>query len=536
MEAIGVSLLRINPIRAAEYLRMSTDAQHYSIPQQQTIIREYAAQHGMVIVRTYADEGKSGLTLHGREALGQLLSDVQSGRADYQVVLVYDVSRWGRFQDVDESGYYEFLCRKANVRIEYCAEPFANQPGPLVTILKSIKRAMAAEYSRELASKIAFAMRRGTMKGYLQGGRPGYALRRMLVGPDGRHIQILERGAHKGLKEYRTILVPGPRHEVHTVRRIFDLYTERRLDSPTIADLLNRDGIEYEPNRCWTKVHILAVLRNERYTGVLVVNRRSSNLASGRVNPGFVRHSPSEWVRAPTGFDGFISNERFELARKIRRIRGLRYRNDGEMLESLRDLLERRGRLSTDIINAERLMPKAPAFLRHFGSLRRAYELIGYKQAHDWGALPQSQHRLRIAEWVVTSIAEAVVRTCGASEWHRLRKQLMIDGRRTIAVAIGRCSRYSGGLQWHVSSSRIHFPDLMIIVRLDAANHEPLDYLCLPPALAATLMNRQIRDCDLLRPYRHSTIEDVITIALQHERFDDGPTNLCGCRDTQIRS
>ena len=55
--------------RAAEYVRMSTDHQQYSTDNQRDKIREYAAKRGMEIVRTYADEGKSGLRMDGRQAL-----------------------------------------------------------------------------------------------------------------------------------------------------------------------------------------------------------------------------------------------------------------------------------------------------------------------------------------------------------------------------------------------------------------------------------------------------------------------------------
>src|SRR5262249_26008932 len=129
-------------VRAAEYVRMSTEGQQYSIPRQQAAIREYAAQHDMTVVRTYADPGRSGLMLKGRLGLIQLLDDVQHGKPDYDVVLVYDVSRWGRFQDTDESGFYEYLCRRAGLRVEYCVELFENDGGPLAAILKNIKRVM----------------------------------------------------------------------------------------------------------------------------------------------------------------------------------------------------------------------------------------------------------------------------------------------------------------------------------------------------------------------------------------------------------
>lgn len=98
------------PLRAAEYVRMSTDHQKYSTENQSDAIKQYAEARGIEIVKTYADAGKSGLKIEGRDALQQLIEDVKSGIADFTLVLVYDVSRWGRFQDADESAYYEYLC------------------------------------------------------------------------------------------------------------------------------------------------------------------------------------------------------------------------------------------------------------------------------------------------------------------------------------------------------------------------------------------------------------------------------------------
>lgn len=82
---------------------MSTDHQQYSTQNQAEKIREYAEHRGIQIVRTYADEGRSGLRIDGRQALQQLIEDVESGAADFQIILVYNVSCWGRFQDADES-------------------------------------------------------------------------------------------------------------------------------------------------------------------------------------------------------------------------------------------------------------------------------------------------------------------------------------------------------------------------------------------------------------------------------------------------
>ncbi|APG09600.1 hypothetical protein BKD09_14750 [Bradyrhizobium japonicum] len=95
---------------------------------------------------------KSGLQIKNRKGLLDRIDDVQCGRADFGGILVYDVSRWGRFQDIDESAYYEFLCKRKGVRVEYRAELFTN--GSFSSIAKNPKRGIgnsAAAVRRELS-------------------------------------------------------------------------------------------------------------------------------------------------------------------------------------------------------------------------------------------------------------------------------------------------------------------------------------------------------------------------------------------------
>ena len=107
------------PLRAAQYVRMSTEHQQYSIDNQSLAIGTYAKSHNMEIVRTYADPGKSGLTIANRPSLRQMIADVEAGSPGFSAILVYDVSRWGRFQDVDESAYYEYRCRRSHIAVHY---------------------------------------------------------------------------------------------------------------------------------------------------------------------------------------------------------------------------------------------------------------------------------------------------------------------------------------------------------------------------------------------------------------------------------
>ncbi len=218
---IGQSSPVIRSVRAAQYVRMSTDHQRFSPANQNDANEAYATARGMEIVRTYYDPGISGLHIDGRDALKQLIEDVQSKSRSFDVILVYDVSRWGRFQDIDESAYYEYICRRSGVAFCYCAEPFENDGSPLSAIFKGIKRLSAAEYSRDLSVKVFAAQRRLVELGFRQGGRSGYGLRRLLISATGEPKGELKCGEIKNIFTDRIVLVPGPPKEV----RLYDGYS-----------------------------------------------------------------------------------------------------------------------------------------------------------------------------------------------------------------------------------------------------------------------------------------------------------------------
>jgi DNA invertase Pin-like site-specific DNA recombinase len=196
-------------VPVAQYLRMSTEHQQYSIDNQEVAIRQYASDNGFLVVRSYTDAGRSGLILKERDGLIHLLSDVARGEQCFKAILVYDISRWGRFQDADEAAYYEFLCKKAGYPIHYCAELFRNDNAMPNVIMKALKRVMASEYSRELSQKVFDAEKGMVKRGFWMGAQPGYALQRILHSASGEPTQILKPGQRKNIKEDRTRLIPG---------------------------------------------------------------------------------------------------------------------------------------------------------------------------------------------------------------------------------------------------------------------------------------------------------------------------------------
>jgi DNA invertase Pin-like site-specific DNA recombinase len=126
------------PISAAAYVRTATENQDSASNQMDTI-RKYADRRGIQIVKEYSDAGKSGLGAQGLESLAELIRGVQNGPINFSAILLHDVSRWGRFQNADESAYYEFICRRAGVSVHYCADQFESEAIHVSMIVRFLK-------------------------------------------------------------------------------------------------------------------------------------------------------------------------------------------------------------------------------------------------------------------------------------------------------------------------------------------------------------------------------------------------------------
>lgn len=264
-------------IPVAQYLRMSTEHQQYSLDNQSLAIEKYANLHGFQVVRTYADSARSGVVLKHRAGLQRLLRDVVGGTPAYQAILVYDVSRWGRFQDTDESAHYEFLCKSAGVPVHYCAESFTNDGTLPSLIMKALKRTMAGEYSRELGVKVLAGQKRLILLGFKQGGLPGYGFRRMLVSSSKAPKQLLAPGERKSIATDRVILVPGPEREVRSVREIFHMFVSERRSIREIACELNKKRAPYLGGGSkWNYQAVNKILTHPKYAGCSVFGRTSS--------------------------------------------------------------------------------------------------------------------------------------------------------------------------------------------------------------------------------------------------------------------
>ncbi len=466
---------REQPPRAAQYVRMSTEHQKYSTANQKDAIRHYAARHGIEIVRTYADEGKSGLRLDGREALQQLIEDVEKRSADFTMILVYDVSRWGRFQDADESAYLEYICKRAGIAVQYCAEQFENDGSLSATIIKNMKRAMAGEYSRELSTKVFAGQCHLVSLGFRQGGMAGYGLRRRLVDEQRRPKTELRIGEHKSIQTDRVVLVPGPPEEVRTVRRMYRLFVESRYSEREIAEVLNKEKVVTDAGRPWTRGTVHQVLTNEKYIGNNVFNRVSFKLKVKRV-----RNPPELLVRAHGVFEPIVDPAVFDMARAIISARSRRF-SDAEMLERLAALYKGTGWLSALVIDEQEEMPASSAYRSRFGSLLRAYRLVGFSPGRDYRYVEINRFLRSLYPEIVANTITAIEHAGGTVARHGLTDILRINGEFSVSLVIVRCAETAAGSwRWKVRFDTSLRPDITIAVRMAPGNRDVLDYYLLP--------------------------------------------------------
>ena len=493
-------------MRAAQYVRMSTEHQQFSIENQIAVIAEYAAAHDFEVVRTYSDEARSGIDLAHRPGLKRLLDDITSGTPDFRAVLVYDVSRWGRFQDADESACYEFLCRRAGVNVLYCAEPFANDLSLAASLFKTLKRAMAGEYLRELSAKVYAGHCRLVRKGFKAGGSAGYGLRRLLLSPDGSPKTILEDGERKSLITERVTFTLGPANEVRTVRKIYSLFLDEDLDFTAIARWLNNKKVPYGKGN-WHLQIVRAILTHPRYTGSIVYGRRTERLRS---KPK--RNPRDAWIVRPNSFPAIVSQPRFDAVQSRLKER-ICERSNERLLQDLRCFIEKHGRATYQMLATDPAMPDGLTYDSRFGSFSRAKALATTEP--DGGfSLPERRSRMKIdaqdrfAE-IMGGLRIESKRVRGVFR-SRLHPPMLLD--------VARCRTLKGGqLRWEIRYPLCAIDNLhCIVLRLTTDNNLPLDYLLfrrLPPGNQRYRLSEQtIHEMASI----HGTLDEAVGFLLQN--------------------
>ncbi|MEO8036962.1 MAG: recombinase family protein, partial [Acidobacteriota bacterium] len=337
-------------MRAALYMRRSTNEvmQADSLRAQEEVLRAYAAEHQHEILSVFA-ESASGRTVDGRSEFQRLIRTVR-GNPRFELILVCDVSRWGRFDSPDEAGYYEWVCLSHGVPVVYINESFEGDGSPLAALQKSMKRWMAGEFSREKSRTVQRSQARVVKLGFMHGGPPPYALRRILVDREGTYIGELRPGDHKALSNMRVKLAAGETQEVEVVRRVFHMYADEKLTVKDIAKRLNAEGLRGARGGLWQPVSVAYVLSNASYVGeshYTLRNRNSkSELLDLRGDPGRERR-----ITTKGAYEAIVDQDLWDRVQLRHATRTWR-KTDRDLANELRQAYERWGFVESKMVTA----------------------------------------------------------------------------------------------------------------------------------------------------------------------------------------
>ena len=464
---------------AVAYVRMSTEHQKYSTQNQMGIIQRYASDKGFELKGVFHDDGKSGVSLNGRDDLKRLFEIVTSGKAEFKHILVYDVSRWGRFQDPDEAAYYEFQCKRAGIKIHYCAEMFPNDGSLVSTLTKGIKRVMAGEYLRELSNKLLLGQCNLIRRGFKQSGFAGYGLRRALIDEARNFKGILKHKEWKSITTDRITLVRGPDEEVENVKWIYRMFTEEHKHEKKIAEILNKKGILTDLEREWTPSTVKQVLTNEKYIGNSVFNKRTQRIEIQDPVSGKKRSLPNpkdQWVRYDNAFEAIVEKEVFYKAQGIFEKRKLVRYSDEELLDKLKNLYEKHGKLNGMLINETRSMPSSAVYSNHFGSLLRAYELVGYTPERDMRYVEINNFIRSMHSDILKIVEEKTCKVGATFSQTNKYENILINNEIALSLVISRCRVFNNHARWIVKFERNKNPDFTVAIRLNSDNKTIHDY------------------------------------------------------------
>jgi hypothetical protein len=270
-------------------------------------------------------------------------------------------------------------------------------------------------------------------------------------------------------------LVPGPADEVANVRWMCEVFLQEGKTEREIATDLNSRGIRTDFERPWTRGTVHEVLTNEKYVGNNVYHRTSFKLKLKNV-----QNPKEKWIRAESVFEGIIDIKIFQAVQEIILARSQKL-TDEEMLDRLRGVLKKHGRISGLLIDEQEGLPSSSAFQHRFGSLVTAYRLIGYDPGIDYRFI-EVNRQLRRQYPVI--IADAILRLeqIGAQVFQDKTTDLLhINDELRVSIVLCRhVTTPAGFSRWVVRLDEGLRPDITIAIRMNTSNDAPRDYYLLP--------------------------------------------------------
>ena len=283
--------------------------------------------------------------------------------------------------------------------------------------------------------------------------------------------------------------IPGQKlHSDREVQVVQNIYQMHENDSVS-------QGIPYlDGSRC-TYQNVAEILTNPKYAGFHAYGRTSSRLSTPPV-----KRPKSDWILRPGAFEPIVEHETFLKAQQVLSFRTTNLPNK-ELLARLKLLLSREGRLSLKLIKNSPQLPSPSSYRQRFGSLRTAYQMIGYGNPEHFGPIDLRRRTQALREDLITRILQTfpddVSLACVGGRW---RKRLRLRHGMFLSVLIARSVRvWKDTARWVIDPLEHERHYVTLLTRLDLANGSFLDFHVLPNIDRSTRFQISREDPWLLR-------------------------------------
>lgn len=278
------------PIKAALYARYSSNMQREeSIDAQIRAINDFASKNNVVIVKEYTDKALSATT-DRRPGFQKMIAD--SAEHIFQLVIVHKSDRFSR--DQNDSFQYRFILKKNDVSLYSVSEPFMYDDESTEGILFSnMVGAMNQIYILNLKKEVMKGLKENAYNCVHTGGTPplGYD-----VDPITKKYVINEE-------------------EAKVVRLIFQMTLENKHYSE-ILTCLNENGCKTKSGNTFGKNSLLCILKNEKYTGVMIYNRTESRDPYTKKRNSNQLKPIEDQIRVPGGMPQIIPPDVYNAVQK----------------------------------------------------------------------------------------------------------------------------------------------------------------------------------------------------------------------------
>jgi hypothetical protein len=186
-------------------------------------------------------------------------------------------------------------------------------------------------------------------------------------------------------------------------------------------------------------------------------------------------NDPECWIVKKGAIAAIISARQFQKAQVRLALLRPKYTDD-QLLDQLRQLWKKKGTLSARLIGERKGGPGICMYTNRFGSLDKAFALVGFNHSFDYNRAAELRRQLRNIERGLRSRIVAQLQARGVSVWeHRRSHVLTLNGEVTVGVKVIHHINWNAKWErigWHFKISFRKGIQILILACLDSRNQE----------------------------------------------------------------